>query len=317
MKKKRNTPYEPAIKTRIADVLITLMCILGILLAGNHVYHELFGTLNEEPALPIGSLTRAYNAVLRQSPDNILWNKLTPESTVNNGDIIKTGSLSDAVITFANGNSAGLSENCVARITMDENSRIRIELSGGSISAEAKRTGLVITHEGQNITIASRSVAQVVCDGKGALILRVVEGRVTLNTDGNIRLVTEGTVASTVSGTANTSAGPEETVSVVVHAPLPNHEILSAIFPVPLLFSWTVANFRPENHIRIDIALDRRFFRIIHTIDAAFSGVSVNLDEGTYWWRAYPVRDGSGSEQIPTSAAEVSTGTLCVRRAPQ
>jgi hypothetical protein len=222
VKKKRNTPYKPAAKTMIADVIITFLCMTGVALMGTLFYRELFGTLNEESARPIGSVTRTYNAVLRRASDGAVWTRLTPESPVNNGDLIKTGVLSDAVITFANGSSVGLSENCTARIVMDENSRIRIELSGGSMSASTQRISLVIAYERQTITISIRSTAQVVCGGNGALILRVAEGRATLNADGNTRLVTAGTMASTVSGTANTAASTEESVSVVAQYPLPN-----------------------------------------------------------------------------------------------
>lgn len=72
--------------------------------------------------------------------------------------------------------------------------------------------------------------------------------------------------------------------------------------------------FNMDHSVRLEIALDRRFSRIVRAIDSHLSSVSVNLDEGTYWWRIYPVRDDFRAMPISVHAADISTGTLCIRR---
>ncbi|MDR2447056.1 MAG: hypothetical protein LBD58_07195 [Treponema sp.] len=320
MKKKRTTPYKPAIKTRIADVLITLLCVSGLLFMGTLFYRDLIKMLDKEAAIPIGSLARKNNVVLRQQMDGLLWTRLTPESPVYNNDAIRTGSLSDAVITFVNGDSVGLPENCAARIAMDANNRTRIELLEGSISVKSKKAEAIVAYEGQTAIISGGGAVQAVCDGSGAALLRVATGRAILFSDGKTRLVAAGTAVNigAFDGTAGSVARTaEENALVVVHSPLPNHEVTSAEFPVPAPFSWTTANFSQEDYVRLDIALDRRFSRIVRTIDSPFSSVSVDLAEGTYWWRIYPARDDSGSAPISANVLDISTGMLSVRRDPQ
>ncbi|MDR2783880.1 MAG: hypothetical protein LBB48_08605 [Treponema sp.] len=307
--------YKPAIKTRIADVLITLICVSGALFAESLFYRDLITMLDKEAAIPIGALTRKNNAVLRQRLDSLLWTRLTLESPVYRNDAIRTGRLSDAVITFVNGDSVGLSENCAVRIATDASSRTRIELSGGSIYTMSKKTELVVAYEGQTAIISGGGALQAVCGGNGALILRVTEGRAILFSDGKIRVVPEGTAVSS-GGTSGSvaAASPPENPSVVAYSPPLNHEVLSDRFPVPVLFSWTTAYFSMEHYVRMDIALDREFSRIVRTIDSPLSGVSVDLAEGTYWWRIYPAKGDSGLGPLSASAVDVSTGMLSVRR---
>ncbi|MDR0557416.1 MAG: hypothetical protein LBG43_06065 [Treponema sp.] len=196
MKKKRTTPYKQAIKTIIADILITFFCASGLLFAGVFFYCDLIRLTDKEAAIPIGSLTRKNNVVLRQHLDGLLWTRLTPESPVYNNDAIRTGSLSDAVVTFANGDFLALPENCAARIAMDADNRTRIELSSGSISAKSERTELVVAYEGQTAIISGGGALQAVCDENGALILRVAEGKAILFSDGKTRLVAAGTAVT-------------------------------------------------------------------------------------------------------------------------
>ncbi|MDR1074191.1 MAG: hypothetical protein LBL45_11045 [Treponema sp.] len=315
MKKKRNTLYKPAVKTRVADALIIFLCLSGLFFIGIFFYRDLISLADKEAAIPIGSVTRKNNVVLRQRLDRPVWTRLTPESPVYSGDAIRTGWLSDAVITFANGDSIELLENCVARIAMDADSRTRIALSDGSISARAKETELVVAYKGQIAVISGGGALQAVCDENGALILRVAEGKAILFSDGKTRLIAAGATVSAGGSVASTAASPENP-SVVVHSPPLNHEVAAADFPVPVPFSWTTARFSMEYHVRLDIALDRRFSRIVRTIDSSLSSVSVDLDEGMYWWRIYPAKDDSGSPPISSSAADVSTGTLRIRRDP-
>ncbi|MDR0374603.1 MAG: FecR family protein [Treponema sp.] len=318
MKKKRNTPYKPAVKTRIADILITLLCVSGLLFTGSLFYRDLIRMLDKEAAIPIGSLVRKNNAVLRQHLDGLLWTRLAPESPVYSGDAIRTGWLSDAVITFANRDSAMLSENSAVRIAMDANSRTRIELSAGVISARSKKAELLVSYEAQTAIISGGGAVQAVDDGNG-VILSVTEGRVILLSGHTTRLVSAGT-AVCVGGTtvsAESTAALPKNPSVVVLSPPPIHEVLSAKFPVPAFFSWTTAHFSLEHYTRLDIALDRQFSRIVRAIASPFSSVSVDLAEGTYWWRIYPAKDDSGSAPISLDAVNGSTGMLRVRREPQ
>ncbi|MDR1220709.1 MAG: hypothetical protein LBK73_14000 [Treponema sp.] len=317
MKKKRNTSYKPAVKTRIADALIAFVCVSGLFFIGIFFYRDLIKVADKETALPIGSLTRKNNVALRQRLDGLVWTRLTPESPVYNDDAIRTGWLSDAVITFINGDSVGLSEDCAARIAMDANSRTRIALSGGSISARSKETELVVAYDDQIAVISGGGALQAVCGENGALILRVAEGKAILFLDGKTSLVAAGaTVSVGGTGGSGASAVASPNPSIVVRSPVLNHEVVSAGFPVPVLFSWTTARFSMEHHAHLDIALDRRFSRIVRAIDSPLSSVSVDLNEGMYWWRIYPAKNDSGSPPISSNAADVSTGTLRVRRDP-
>jgi hypothetical protein len=78
---------------------------------------------------------------------------------------------------------------------------------------------------------------------------------------------------------------------------------------VPVFFSWTMYNFNSGTHVVVEVATDGDFNNIVADRDLSGSAsVSIPLENGQYWWRAYPANYGSREPLNP----EYPCGTLKV-----
>ncbi len=63
---------------------------------------------------------------------------------------------------------------------------------------------------------------------------------------------------------------------------------------IPVFFSWNSSNFKTDTHVIVQTAEDRDFKIIVEERDVSGGiSVSIPLEIGLYWWRAYPANNGS------------------------
>jgi len=63
---------------------------------------------------------------------------------------------------------------------------------------------------------------------------------------------------------------------------------------VPVFFSWNKSNFTEDIHVIVEVAEDQDFSEIVEDREVLNTiSVSIPLKEGKYWWRVYPVHNGS------------------------
>ena len=63
---------------------------------------------------------------------------------------------------------------------------------------------------------------------------------------------------------------------------------------VPVFFSWKISDSKDDTHVIIEVAKDRDFDSIVEERDVFGSfSATIPLKDGLYWWRVYPVREGS------------------------
>jgi hypothetical protein len=63
---------------------------------------------------------------------------------------------------------------------------------------------------------------------------------------------------------------------------------------VPVFFSWTMHNFNSGIHVVVEVARDPDFTNIVQDRDLSGSAsVLIPLENGHYWWRAYPANHGA------------------------
>ena len=80
---------------------------------------------------------------------------------------------------------------------------------------------------------------------------------------------------------------------------------------VPVFFSWNAANFNSDTHVIVEVAADGNFDSVVE--DRELMGtisVSIPLEPGSYWWRAYPVQGGSRlpvNDTYPSGVLTVDT----------
>ena len=94
-------------------------------------------------------------------------------------------------------------------------------------------------------------------------------------------------------------SGPAPQINVTSPAP---SEIIEGYYgrAVPVLFIWGTSNFKLDTHVIVEVAEDRNFTQIIEERDIRSAvAVSILLEDGQYWWRAYPV-NGDNPEPVST-----------------
>ncbi|MDR1430117.1 MAG: FecR family protein [Spirochaetaceae bacterium] len=268
-------------KNRIADIIVVLICFSGALFSGLLFWRDLTRTLTKNSEIPVGIISYKRNGAQRRFGERLAWASVQRESPVYNGDLIRTADLSDAVITFDNATEVSLSENSLIQAFYDPDMGARLELSGGNISVDSRDKGLVISSGGKELTLSAGSTVSV--DAGEEFAVRVMAGSVSLHSSGESRELAAGDALS-----VDASGYIEEKPQVTVLAPLPGQTLLGS-GPASVAFSFQSSNFSEEERVRLDIASDRRFSRLIKTVDSpSNSGMTVELAPGAYWWRAYP-----------------------------
>jgi hypothetical protein len=211
MKMKENTKSKNDRESganKLADVLVVLICLGGAFFGIYMFWQDLNKTLSKLSDTPVGIISYKYNGVQRRFSDRFVWSQLQTESPVYNGDIIRTADLSDAIVTFQNENSIDLAENCLIQIFYGADGG-RIELSGGTLTANSKNGGLVIASGGKELRLSAGSTVTTNSTGTD-LDIQVTSGTVTLNSGGLVQTIEAGTAATiTADGRIETMPIPE------------------------------------------------------------------------------------------------------------
>jgi hypothetical protein len=261
-----------------------------------------FARLNEQPA---GLITWKYRSAQRRFAERVLWERLKTESPVYDGDTVRTADVSEATVNlFAGGGIIELGENTLIRIAVGKEGAL-INLADGMLSAAARDGRLRITSGGVTVDAAPGAVvAAAVPDAAGpaGLELRVLEGSAGIRRGGELRRVAAGEIFSTVAAAAR----------VAVLSPSPQAKYLNnGEGPLDVAFRWNRIGFAARERVRLDIAEDRGFTRVIESRESDGGGETLGLTNGVYYWRAYPASE-AGAEIRQGGVS----GKLTLRYAP-
>jgi hypothetical protein len=152
--------------------------------------------------------------------------------------------------------------------------------------------------------------ADGIADGAGDLRVRVIQGNAAMtgqNAQGGQSVVREAAAGGML------GAGTERNPSVIVLDPPPNARLnTTANAPLNVTFRWNKVNFSAspalaeQETVRLDIAANRNFSRIVNTTESGGNSASVPLAPGVYFWRAYPA--GNPARYV----GEAQTGKLTI-----
>ncbi|GHV69336.1 hypothetical protein AGMMS49928_11220 [Spirochaetia bacterium] len=280
---------------RVLDAVVILFCLAGTAVSLNLFRLDMFQTLQMQNLVPIGTISFKYKTAQRRLSDRVLWDQLQQESPVYAGDTIRTAGLSEAVIHFPGGSKVDLDENTLIQI-QTSGGRTRIDLEDGFLSLAAGSGGLMIGSGGTVVEAVPDAVLSA-GTGESGLTLRVNEGSVRLtDTEGISREESAGAVISPAS---------QVEPAAVVFAPRPNARFLNPRQePLDLAFSWNRLNLAPEEPLKLEIAEDRRFNRIVQTFESRETAAQIALPSGLWYWR------------LTFADAALATGRVSVVPAP-
>jgi hypothetical protein len=277
MRKKKNT------KSRAVDLLLILLCFAGTGVSGIAFWREYNRTLVKLNEEPVGSIVFKNRTAHRKIENRVAWDRLKQESPVYNGDTIRTAEASEAFITFEDElTKINLYENTLIQIFYDSRGA-RIDFFGGKFDVNSGGRSVFISNGAFTIEVESGSQASF-NRGGDSFSLAMLNGHAKF--DDGTELESGGIVSFLNDGTLDTSPA----IAVTSFGSFARI-LASADGVASVVFSWNTVNFGPDTHVILEVSRDRRFSRIVQTRDVrGASSVTVPLETGEYWWRAYPVQ---------------------------
>jgi len=266
-----------------ADVLVIAFCVSGALFSLNLFRLDLFQSIASQNKKPMGTVTVKYNNVQRRFSDRVLWGRLTVDSPVYSGDLIRVAGYSAATLDINDG-VIDINENSLIRIhaSSDGEDRVVIDLNSGSLSitcSDAVDKGVTLNVMGCTIAPTAKTTLSVSAKESG-MTVQVNEGIATITGDGYSRSVDTGEALIL------DTEGVEQTApSAVVILPHPNARFIkNSVEPVNVRFMWNTLNIDQRTRLRLEIAAGYNFTRIVQTADGVDSA-NVSLGAGTWYWR--------------------------------
>ena len=267
---------------RILDIVIILVFLAIAAFSVNLFRLDLTRTINLQNVQPVGTVIIKKNIVQRRHSNRLLWDRLTNESPVYIGDVIRIADISAAMLNIEE-NSIDLEENTMVRITRAaDGESLQLNLSEGTLSlTTGSGRGVVIDFKGKQVQTAPGTVISAASGADGRISLQVNRGSARFIGEGAGREITSGTV---VSLNADGNELPQRTA--VVTSPLPNARYLKdSAEPFAVNFSWNRINLDPSQLLRLDISMDRNFSRIFRIVNDLDNRAQVLLDSGLWFWR--------------------------------
>ena len=285
--------------TRI-DVVIVSLCLLGACISGIAFWREYTNTLlrlNEEP---VGTIIFQQRVAQRRFVDRLVWDRLRLASPVFNGDTIRTIERSEAIIIFGDEvTRLSLNEHTMIQIFFDTDTGTQVDFIGGNIEMVSEARSFVITSGLSTIVVEGQAVMERNDEG---FLLHVSEGQATFDGTeveaGDILYLDQHGEPNRHPVITMTSLGASAAV------------LGTAGQAVPVVFAWNSFFFTPDTAVIIEVAADRRFNRIVETrtIEDDISSISIALEQGVYWWRAFPSNAGNREPEtrfFPSGTLEV------------
>jgi len=263
---------------RPADFFVVLFCLSGAVASFNLFRLDLFRTINLQNQKPVGTVTIRNNTVQRRHQDRVIWDRLFIGSQVYEGDMLR----------IAESSSMGFQRDQIEVEYI--NYQIRripplapdgtLQIDGNVIVTVGAESGNIILN-GSRVEAGPGTVIKAET-GEGGTKLQVLEGdRVRIIRDGEIWERSAG-------GTIGWDAGGHERIEpgAVVTRPRPNeHFVRTSAAPMDIGFAWNRQSIEPEQTLRLEIAEDRNFTRVVYLSDAIDDVRHAALDDGSWYWQ--------------------------------
>jgi hypothetical protein len=267
---------------RFVDFLIVIFCLSIMAYSIDLFRRDLSQTINLYNVKPVGTIIIKKNNVQRRFADRVLWDRLRVESPVYLGDTIRVADLSAAMLDI-DGRQIDLDENTLIRILLaqDGSGALQIELSEGNLSATTGAGGgLQLAVQGQVIKMESRTTLAATTRRDG-FSTQVNQGTAVLIEENGNREITQGEMIS-----FNAEGAELRQPAAVVTQPRPNARyVKNTPQPLSVYFEWNRINLETEDRLRLEIAEDRNFNRVVQSVEDLNAFAAISLNAGLWNWR--------------------------------
>ncbi|MDR1419734.1 MAG: FecR domain-containing protein, partial [Treponema sp.] len=291
------------------DTLFIGVCALGAICAFFFFWKDLNSTIARINDEPIGIITYKYRAAQRRFVERVLWERLKTESPVYSGDTIRTSEQSEATVSLFDGSEIiDLKEKTLIQIQIGKTAT-EITLQGGAVAANVRSGSVNIKSGGVAVSVGPGAVIEALTPSSRPveLVVQVLEGSAAVTQNGGQRNIAAGE-AITLTPAGEAAAVPARPIErLTALSPHPQAKFLNnSGSPLPVNFSWNRSGFNSAEQVILEIAEDRNFNRMVHTLADGGGALVVSLPNGVYWWRAYPASQADAAEKPGQTGGKVS-----------
>jgi hypothetical protein len=291
---------------RFIDLLVILFCLSGAVFTVNLFRLDLFRTLDANGEEPVGTIIIKNNIVQRRMSNRVLWDRLVVDSPAYNRDLVRTADLSSAMLFFES-NSIDLNEKTIIRIQRSSYSdSFQVDLEEGNIGVTTGTGGgnMVLNLMGHQVEVGYGSILNATA-GEDGIAVQVSEGAASFISNGQRReIFSGGMIALDSEGTERI-----EKAAVVIR-PRPNARYLkNTPEPVNINFAWSRINLDSGETIRMEIAEDRNFIRIVRVIENLNTAADLDLGAGIWYWRLSLTEAGDSRRFLSSERFVVAEAT--------
>jgi len=290
-----------------------LLCLFGTYYYSSLFYNDIRRTQNSEAEV-IATITFKYKTAERKLLARNVWDRLSQDSVVYNGDTIHTANLAEATVWFLDGNVLELSQNSIAQVFMNEDKSVGANLEKGEavLDASESESGMTLSSSGVTVSVGSGSSVSAASSTANqtngsdvqTVSLQVIKGNAT---------VTEGEKETQVAEGESVSMEGEEVLvpELIVLSPTPNQRILTHETDGGRIhFNWN-ANIDEKTSIILEIAQDKDFMEIIRFVTVTnINEIDFLLPARNYYWRLRTVHKTEEGEQLSGEVASGKTQIL-------
>jgi len=205
---------------RPVDVFIILVFLLIAIFCVDMFRYDFLRTINLRNVEPVGTVVIKKNTVQRRLSDRVLWDRLSGESPVYIGDLIRVAEISAATLSVEE-SVLDLDENTLIRITRAADGKtLQIVLGEGNLSlatgSESGNIGFELN--GIQVHALPNSIISAGSNNTGSIVVQVAKGNAQIvKADGTTREIASGS-----SLIADADGTERQASAAVVADPLPD-----------------------------------------------------------------------------------------------
>ena len=277
-------------KSILLDLFVTAICICAFFFSLKYFFIELNRNTVRTDISSIAQVQYKYKTAQRKFKDRVVWERLQQNSTLYNGDIIRTASQATATILFSNNSSLELGENTMLQIFITDDGDYVISLDSGTIAVESENVEnnshvSLQMKNGAALTLKPGAAFSAETNEDGEASFTVKQGGVTVTDESGIELeMSQGeSFKQTQDGKISKKA---------VSASSPSQVLNFEEKPVDVNIDWTVIPEYKSEKLIIETSTTPDFSNIQNKYTKAPDDkLAIPVEEGKVYWRVYPESD--------------------------
>lgn len=297
-------------KSILLDIFVIAACLTACAYCLKYFFLELNRTTVRTDISAIGKIEYKYKVAQRKFEDRVVWERLQQNSTLYSGDIIRTSSQAQALISFLNNSTLELDENTMLQIFINDDGDFLIELDSGTVSVESQNVSNksnvnLSMKNGSSVMLKPGASFSVESTKDGDANFSVKNGEVTLkNKDGLEQKVIKGeSFTQTKEGTLTKKA---------ISALSPSKVLKFDSSPVSVKVDVNIEPEYQNQNLVVETSLSPNFTPIKDTFIKSANNDDITLfaNEGKLYWRVYPENQKENITSGDVNILKTSTVTL-------